>query len=361
MEHPIPSTPWFADSSTPDWRCDPPERGAIDLHRTFPGYAPTPLVELPELAAELGLGRLFVKDESHRFDLGAFKFLGAAWAVHRVLETRPDTTALTCATDGNHGRAVARLGKARGLPVEIFMPRAVPQSVVDRVIAEGADVTVLDADYDDAVDASRRWAAEHPGSVVVQDTSWPGYEDVPQWIVDGYSTIFAELDDQLTAVGAEPTLVSVPVGVGSLAQAAVAHYRSRTGTHHPSIMTVEPDTAPCLLASLQHSRLTSVPTDDTIMNGLNCGTPSALAWPYLSKGADVAVAISDADCRSAISRLEDYDVHSGPSGAAAFAGVCATFTGSDGSDHRDGLFTDATGGGAEHAVVICLCTEGPVG
>ncbi len=250
---------WYARDAR-GWTCEAPDGDAAAFHRGLPGYAPTPLVEAPALAAELGVGRLFVKDESARFDLRAFKYLGASWAGFRAVAARTGYTGpatleglrsflaqagseaaggdagrrsggltLVTATDGNHGRAVARTARLLGLPARVYVPTGVPDVVIDRINAEGALLTVVDADYDGAVTAAR--AAINGGGLLIQDTAWDGYEQVPSWIVAGYETLFAEIDAQLAAAGGAPFggaragLISVPVGVGSLAQAAVAHYR----------------------------------------------------------------------------------------------------------------------------------------
>ncbi|MGI5498614.1 pyridoxal-phosphate dependent enzyme [Lentzea sp. CA-135723] len=302
----------FSRPEARSWRCPPGPAEVRDFHAGLPGYAPTPLTELPSLAAELGIGRLFVKDESSRLGLPAFKALGASWAVHRLLEGVTGQVTFTTATDGNHGRAVARLARLNGHRAHVFVPTTVPEEAVEAIRQENAQVTVVDGTYDDAV----AQAAQADG-VLVQDMGRPGYEQVPQWIVEGYGTLCHEIDEQLPA---EPDLVVIPVGVGSFAQAVVTHYRSRSGTR---LLAVEPDTAACVLHSLQAGELTTVPTGGTIMAGLNCGTPSATSWPYLRNGLDGAVAISDDDCVQAMEDLHALNVHSGPCGAASLAGLRA--------------------------------------
>jgi diaminopropionate ammonia-lyase len=410
---------WYARDAR-DWTCEAPDDDAAAFHRALPGYEPTPLVEAPALAAELGVGRLFVKDESARFDLRAFKYLGASWAGFRAVAARTGYTGpatleglrsflampvpggdagrrfgaltLITATDGNHGRAVARTARLLGLPARVYVPKGVPDVVIDRISAEGALLTVIDADYDGAVMAARGDAeaeadagadaevgpeavagaagaagGEAPssgGGVLIQDTAWDGYELVPSWIVAGYETLFAEIDAQLAAAGvaafggARTGLISVPVGVGSLAQAAVAHYR-RSGLPHaerPLLLSVEPDTAACVLRSLADGALASVPTAATVMNGLNCGTPSSIAWPYLRDGLDAAIAVTDADAREAVAALSSAGVTAGPSGAAGFAGLRAALTGAGASSRRRDLGLDAEG----PSVIVCLSTEGPL-
>jgi diaminopropionate ammonia-lyase len=426
---------WYARDARV-WTCDPPDGSAVGFHRGLPGYAPTPLAEAPELAAELGVGRLFVKDESARFDLRAFKYLGASWAGYRAVAlltgyagpaglagltelaglagltepsglarlTEPSglaglavhlkaagvAPALVTATDGNHGRAVARTARLLGLPARVYVPNVVPGQAIDRITAEGAQVTVVDGDYDEAVAAARDdaalantgpanpgpanpgqastglpSAAGSAGAVLVQDTAWPGYEQVPAWIVAGYETLFAEIDAQLAAAGAArgADLVSVPTGVGSLAQAAVAHYRSSAALSRPRLLSVEPDTAACVLASLRAGAPVTVPTAATVMNGLNCGTPSTLAWPYLLGGLDAGIAVTDTEADDAVASLRRSGVTAGPSGAASFAGVRAALTGPGADARRRDLGLggrDGQEGDGAPVTVVCICTEGPL-
>ncbi|WP_231114831.1 pyridoxal-phosphate dependent enzyme [Lentzea aerocolonigenes] len=295
------------------WKCPPAPANVRDFHARLPGYAPTPLTEVPALATELGVGRLFVKDESFRLGLPAFKGLGASWAVHQVLKDQIGQVTLTSATDGNHGRAVARMARTFNHKAHIFVPRTVPEHAVEAIRGEHAEVTIVDGTYDDAV----AMAAKADG-ILVQDMGLPGYEEIPAWIVEGYSTLCAEIDEQLEE---QPDLVVIPVGVGSFAQAVITHYRSRDT--RTELMSVEPDTAACVLESLKAGELRTVPTGDTIMAGLNCGTPSSTSWPFLLNGLDAAVSISDAECARAVKDLHANNVHSGPCGAAPLAGLRA--------------------------------------
>jgi diaminopropionate ammonia-lyase len=392
---------WYARDAR-GWTCEPPDGAAAEFHRALPGYAPTPLVEAPGLAAEIGVGRLFVKDESARFDLRAFKFLGASWAGFRAVAARTgyagpatlgalrahldlaadsnrggggpteaNALALVTATDGNHGRAVARTARLLGLPARVYLPKAVPDVVIGRINAEGAVITIVDGDYDGAV-AEARADAEGRGAdaggwgadaLLIQDTAWPGYEQVPGWIVAGYETLFTELDAQLAASGVDGAdLVSVPVGVGSLAQAALAHYRSRLAAarSRTRLLSVEPDTAACVLRSLAGGALVSVATDTTVMNGLNCGTPSSIAWPYLRDGLDAAIAVTDGEARDAIAALSSAGVQAGPSGAAALAGLRGALTGQGATSHRRDVGLDSDEPGDDGAIVVCISTEGPL-
>jgi diaminopropionate ammonia-lyase len=193
---------WYAHRRDPAWSCAAPA-GAIAFHRSLDGYAPTRLVELPELAAATGVGRVFAKDESTRLGLPAFKALGASWAIRRVLDEYPPGARLTIvtATDGNHGRAVARFARLLGQSATIYLPRGVHPAAVAAIAGEGARVVHVDGVYDEAVAAAAA-AADRPGCVLVQDTAWGGYERIPGWIVDGYDTLLVEVDEQLRAAGA---------------------------------------------------------------------------------------------------------------------------------------------------------------
>src|SRR5215831_1098950 len=394
--------PWLARPAARSWACgsSPAVRDGVvrAYHASLPGYAPTPLAEVRALAAELGVGRVLVKDESARLGLPAFKVLGASWAVRQVLAAPgPDGTAplaspppgvaglralaarrpglvLVIATDGNHGRAVARMARLCGAPARVFLPAVIGPAARAAIAGEGAEVVRVAGSYDDAVAEARQWAQGHQGAALVQDTAWPGYEQVPAWIVDGYSTLFGELDAQLAGAGAGPAaLVAVPVGVGSLAQAAVVHYRSaggrggRAGEGWPgrgqnsaprqpspsaaAVLSVEPDTAACLLASLRAGMPVTIPTANTVMAGLNCGTISSIAWPYLSSGLDAAVAVTDDAARRAAADLAAAGISSGPSGAASLAGVRAALTGNGSADRRAALGVNSD------SVIVLLSTE----
>jgi diaminopropionate ammonia-lyase len=398
-----PSLPWLARPQARSWACGIPEHvrsGEVRaFHASLPGYAPTPLTEVPALARELGAGRVFVKDESSRLGLPAFKVLGASWAIHQLLTTPPSgeppapagaapadglarlrTAAarragliFVTATDGNHGRAVARMARLTGAPARVFVPAVTEPATRAAIASEDAELTQIDGTYDEAVAAARQWAQDHPGAALVQDTAWPGYEQVPTWIVEGYSTLFAELDAQLTAAGAGAlALVAVPVGVGSLAQAAVVHYRAHSGQgdvpterwlghgqnsapKQPSsvtaVLSVEPDTAACLLASMRAGKPTTIPTANTIMAGLNCGTISSIAWPYFSSGLDAAVAVTDDAARRAAGDLAAVGISSGPSGASSLAGARAALTGSGSEERRAEVGVDPA------SVIVLLSTE----
>ncbi|MDX6279378.1 MAG: diaminopropionate ammonia-lyase [Kribbellaceae bacterium] len=303
---------FHSNPSARTWRTTAAPADVLTFHQGLGGYQPTPLTAVPVLAAELGVGQVLVKDESQRLGLPAFKALGAWWAIHRALQDHPATTELVTATDGNHGRAVARMAGMLGLKAHVFIPAVVSERAIEAIRSEGAVVTIVDDSYDAAVAAAAD-AATGQG-LLIQDSAWPGYEVIPQHIVDGYSTLLREID-------VEPDLVVVPMGVGSIAQAAVTHYRS--GSVTPALLGVEPASAACVTTSLQAGELLTVSTGQTVMAGLNCGTPSSLAWPVLRAGLDAAVTVEEHEATLAVQDLGRAGISSGASGAATLAGLRA--------------------------------------
>ena len=319
----------------PAFAVTPVPEEVVAFHRSLDGYAPTPLRELPDVAAELGVGRVFAKDESMRLGLPAFKALGASWAMRRALAARAvdapagatssaavSPVTFVTATDGNHGRAVARMARLLGHRAKIFVPDGVHPVAIGAIEAEGAPVTLAGGSYDHAVAMAAGWANDRQGAILLQDTAWDGYEEIPGWIVQGYATLFAELDVQLSEAGVDaPDVVFVPAGVGSLAQACVTHYRSRGNPARTRLVSVEPVVAACVLASLRTGEATAVTTSVTTMAGLNCGTVSSLAWPLLRAGLDGAVAVTDRAAAQAATALRTGGVDAGPCGWAPLAGA----------------------------------------
>ena len=200
-----------------------PSREAVRaFHRTLPGYAPTPLYDCRALAQELGLGRLHVKDEGQRFGLGAFKALGAAWALHRIRERHPGAMTVASATDGNHGHAVAWAAAQIGMPAVIFIPAHAAPARIDRIREAGGRVELVRGTYDEAVRRCAEASATN-GWQVVADVGYEGYLEIPRLVSEGYSTLFEETAEQLAAAGdGDPNLVLVQAGVGGLLHAAVA-------------------------------------------------------------------------------------------------------------------------------------------
>jgi diaminopropionate ammonia-lyase len=346
-------------------------RAPLAVHRRLPGYARTPLTGCPELAAELGVGELWVKDESWRLGLPAFKMLGASYACYRALtsrlghEPRWDTVdeladclvplgplTLCAATDGNHGRAVARMARLLRLRALVYVPEGTARPRIEAIESEGAPVVVVPGGYDAAVRRSAAAASE--ACLVVSDTSWPGYEQIPGWVVDGYSTVFAEASEQLAEwAHGEPDVVVLPVGVGSLAAATIRHYKARDVQRAPAILGVEPESARCVTESLRAGELVTLPFPQTsIMAGLNCGTPSQLGWPLVRRGMDAMVAISDGWAMAAMRSLAGAGIIAGETGAAALAGLQAICADPAGEPARAALRI-----GRESRVLL-LCTEG---
>jgi diaminopropionate ammonia-lyase len=338
------------------------------FHAKLPGFAPSRLVSAAGVAAELGLRRVWVKDESERAGMPSFKILGASWASYKALEKHLggfdpwDTIAdlsrqliphrplsLAAATDGNHGRAVARMARLLDLGARIFVPTGTSASRIAAIESEGASCEVVPGGYDDAVERSAQEASE--SCLVVSDTSWPGYEQIPAWVIDGYATIFEEVDSQLASQGeGRPDAVFVQIGVGALGAAAARHYR-RKGATSPVLIGVEPDRAACVLQSVRMGKVTTVPgPQDSIMAGLNCGTPSLVAWPFVGRGFDVYMAITDERAREGMRLLANDGVVAGETGAAGMGGLLETL--GEGSPLRETVELNSGSG------VLLLCTEG---
>ena len=304
-----------------------------DLHAYYaahPERASTPLRRLRALAVSAGLGALDVKDESGRHGTEAFKILGVRYAVHRLGDDAA-RRGLVCATAGNHGRAVARVAHEKRVPCTVFVPAAradahpaelrVRASRVAAMRADGADVIDVDGTYEEAV----RRAAAHAsasGSTVVSDTGWPGYQQIPHWIMLGYTQLFEEAFTQWDTV---PDAILVQGGVGGLVCAAVSWAAWRFGDDRPMIVSCEPERAACLLASAEAGRpVTLEGRLDTIMAGLRCGEPSHAAWPAIQDGVDLFLTVDDDAVVRTMARLgapaeEDEAIASGPSGACSVA------------------------------------------
>lgn len=289
-------------------RVPPLSHEAAAFHTALPGYAPTPVQELSAVAVELGLGAVLVKDESARLGLPAFKILGASWAVERALREATGTRTLIAASAGNHGRAVARVAAMRGLGCRIFLPARSLPARRDAIAAEGAEVVVVDGDYEQAVAGADAAGAE-PGALVIADVGDSGPAD---WVIDGYATLFAEADEQ-----AAYDLLIVPAGVGSLAAAAARHGAERD----IPVIAVEPATAACLAAALAAGQPVAVPTPGTIMAGLDCAEVSPAAWTSLHRGIAGAIAVDDAAATAATVELDRAGLRIGESGAAPLAAL----------------------------------------
>jgi diaminopropionate ammonia-lyase family len=356
----IPRRPLYFNSDAHKWHSSPSAdlEDVFHFHKSLPGYNQTDLIPLDSLAQELNLGKVYVKHEGDRLGLPSFKILGASWGTYRAVlrafnlpvgadikaiqaATASSTTALFAATDGNHGRAVARLAQMFGMPARIFVPANMDANMITSIRNEGAEVVNTGKSYDDAILEAARGSAAEKG-LLIQDCGFDDYQELPEWIVDGYSTCLREIDMQLGEETAD--LVIVPAGVGSLAQAVVTHYR-RQGSA-TTVMAVEPDSAACLWKSLREGESVSIRTTPTIMNGLDCGTVSTTSWPILQSGIGAAVTIADQESHEAITDFDNWGVHTGPCGAASLAAL-----------RRLGAVDKDTLGLTKDSVVVLLSTE----
>jgi diaminopropionate ammonia-lyase len=319
---------------------------AWDEIRTWPGYRPTPLLELEQLARDLGLARLWYKDEAHRFHLESFKALGGAYAVLRVLQDeirrrggdgdlssqalrRGDHAALaasltvTSATDGNHGRSVAWGAEMFGCPCVIYIHEGVSQGREAAIARFGAEVRRVPGSYDDSV-RQAALDAQANGWHVVSDTSYEGYDAVPRQVMQGYTVMAAEAAAALPA-DTVPSHLFIQGGVGGLAAAVTAHFWQRWGGGRPRVVVVEPVRADCLYQSAMAGRPAHATGDlETVMAGLSCGEISTIVWPILAEGAAAFMTIPDEAAIEAMRRLaEDEAVVGGESGVAGLAGLIA--------------------------------------
>lgn len=320
--------------NVPDPASVPAPSDTLTFHRALPGYQATPLISAPDLADELGLEQVFIKDESSRFGLPAFKFLGASWAIAQLLggssdlgELRAAAAAqgirrLTTATDGNHGRAVARMAALLGLDSTIYMPMFTVQARRDAIAGEGANVVVVDDEYDAAVEASIRDADADPAARAVNDADLTGTSPVGEWVIQGYGTLFAEAGDALAAAGASVDLVVLQMGVGAFASSGI---RWAIARGIPAL-GAEPAGSACVAASIEAGEPVTIEGSRTTMACLDAGTPSAAGWRTLIGGLSGVVVLDDPESDAAARRLAALGIESGESGAAGTAGLIAVAT-----------------------------------
>jgi len=274
------------------------------FHRQLPDYMPTELVSLKGLARAWGLGEIYVKDESTRFNLKAFKVLGGSYAVARFIcqemgiriedtnynqlisdevRQRIDHITLTAATDGNHGRGIAWTAQQLGLKAVIYMPKGTVKSRIENIRSHGATVEVTDFNFDDTVRLTSRMA-EKNGWHMFQDTSWEGYEKIPLWIMQGYLTMCKEATEQMAERNTAPTHVFIQAGVGAMSGAVVGYLANKFRDRPPRFIIMEPNNAACIFASALagDGQPHAVTGDlDTIMAGLACGEPNLIGWNIL--------------------------------------------------------------------------------
>ncbi|MCB0474016.1 MAG: diaminopropionate ammonia-lyase [Flavobacteriaceae bacterium] len=302
---------------------------AINFHRALPGYLPTPLYRLPALSQNVKVRELWVKDESERMGLKAFKVLGASYAINKMVNELPKDAILCTATDGNHGRAVAWAASLFGKKAVVFMPEATVEARINKIEQEGAEVIIVKGAYDEAVKLARKRSEEN-GWVLIQDTSFDGYEKVPVNIMAGYITILKEMEQQLHRHD-KPALdiVFLKAGVGSWAAAAVWYYHNRYREKRPKIVLVEPSSADCCMEAMKQGYPVPTKNDqETIMAGLNCGTASKIAYNILREGVDLFISIPDWYAGAAMNAFyyakdDDAQIISGESGAAGLGGLLA--------------------------------------
>ena len=332
------------------------------FHKSFPQYDVTPLVSLKELADELGVGGIYVKDESYRFGLNSFKALGCTFALAGYIaqrlgipvweldyDTLPKAAAklgeftFFAATDGNHGRAVAWAARELGQKAIIFMNKGCPEVRLEHIKREGAQASISDLNYDDTIRYVTELAAKTPNSVIVQDTAWEGYEDIPGWIMQGYAVMVLEACRQLKEIKEEPTHLLIQAGVGAFAGAAQGYVSNLYGDKDPVSFVVEPKAADCYYRSAERGDGKPVNVDGdmkTIMAGLACGEPSLLSWDILKNKSDFFVTIEDRHAAKAMRVLGapkqgDPRVISGESGASSMGFLLELLTGESLAELRE--------------------------
>lgn len=365
-------------SSVKDYGIDAAEK-VNAFHRSFPEYSVTPLRELSGLAKKLGVKDIFVKDESYRFELNAFKVLGGSYAIGsyiaeklgmdiselpyekmtstEIKEKLGDTTFVT-ATDGNHGRGVAWTANRLGQKSVVFMPKGTASERLENIKKLGSDASITDLNYDDDVRLANE-CAEKYGWVVVQDTSWDGYENVPMHIMQGYTTMAYEALKQLD--GVKPTHIFLQAGVGSMAGAVCGFFADYYGDEErPIITVVEPNAADCVYrtAEANDGKLHFVTGDlHSMMAGLCCGEPCRLAWDILKDHADNFISMPEYAAAVGMRTLGrpvdgDEKIVSGESGASTMGFVTEVMQNKELDDIRRKIGLD------ENSVVLCFSTEG---
>lgn len=350
-------------------------------HATIPGYAETPLVSLDALADNLGVNKIFVKDESYRFSLNAFKSLGVSYAVGKLLQEKLDiqdqeltyqvlcsphikaivsTMTFITATDGNHGRGLAWFANKLGADSVVLMPKNSVQARVEAIARENSRVIVTDLNYDDAVRKACEMAEEN-NWLLVQDTAWEGYTKIPSWITQGYATMSLEALEQIEASGEKlPTHVFLQAGVGSMAGSVLGILLNRAGEDLPRTVIVEPKQAACIFESAKindgHAHA-ATGNHQTMMAGLACGEINVGIWPILRDFSYGYISCSDSLAVEGMKRLanpmgSDSKIISGESGAVGIGLLETLSKDIELADMKTELGLD------ENSVVLILSTEG---
>lgn len=354
----------------------------INFHKSFPQYGETPLVNLNQMAKHLGLKNVFVKDESYRFGLNAFKVLGGSYAIAKYIadklgrdisevpynvltsdalrEEFGQGTFFT-ATDGNHGRGIAWAANKLKQKCVVYMPIGTTQTRLEHVLRENAQASIEPLNYDDCVRKAAGEADATENGVIIQDTAWEGYEEIPTWIMQGYGTMALEADQQLNESGCErPTHVFVQAGVGSLAGAVQGYFANRYPGNEPKVIVAEADIAACLYAGAiaGDGEPRTVGGDMlTLMNGLACGEPSTIAWDILRNHVNTFSACPDWVTAKGMRLLAapmkgDLPVTAGESGAVTMGLLYTIMTDDTYIDLRNHLGLD------ENSSVLLFSTEG---
>lgn len=351
------------------------------FHQSFPQYSKTPLADLKEMANYLGVKDFFVKDESYRFGLNAFKVLGGSYAIANYIaeETGKDVADLGydtltsqklkdefgqatffTATDGNHGRGVAWAANKLGQKAVVLMPKGSAKSRFDNIAKEGAKVTIEDVNYDECVRMANQMAEETEHGVMVQDTAWEGYEKIPTWIMQGYGTMASEAGEQLAKAEKCPTHIFIQAGVGSLAGAVIGYFANLYRDNPPKMIVMEAQAADCLYQSAlgKDGKIRFVEGDlQTIMAGLACGEPNTISFDILKNHVDAFVSCPDWVAAKGMRMLAaplkgDPQVISGESGAVGMGLVATLMQDEAYRDLKDFL------GLNEDSEVLMFSTEG---
>ncbi len=355
---------------------------AKSFHESFPQYSVTPLVRLNQMAGRLGLGEIYVKDESYRFGLNAFKVLGGAFAMARYIaqQTGRDVSELPyqvltsgqlreefgqaaffTATDGNHGRGVAWAANKLGQKAVVLMPKGSTQTRLNHILKEGALATIEEYNYDECVRMAADMASRTEHGIIIQDTAWDGYEEIPSWIMQGYGTMALEADEQLHTYGCGcPTHVFIQAGVGSLAGAVQGYFANRYPENPPKVIVVEAQAAACLYKSAVcgDGEIRIVDGEmATIQAGLACGEPNTISWDILKNHADTFIAAPDWAAARGMRMLAapikgDQPVTSGESGASPFGTLACIMQMDEYRELREHLGLD------ESSRVLLFSTEG---
>ena len=355
---------------------------ANEFHKSFPQYSVTPLQKLSALASYLGVKGIYCKDESYRFGLNAFKVLGGSYAMGRYIakELGRDISELPynvlssdklreefgqatffTATDGNHGRGVAWAANRLGQKAVVRMPKGTTRTRFDNIAKEGAEVTIEEMNYDDCVRMAAAEAAKTEHGIIVQDTAWDGYEEIPSWIMQGYGTLVLEADKQLKENGVErPTHVFVQAGVGSLAGAVVGYFAHKYKENPPVMVVYEASAADCLYRSAAQAdgNLVNVTGDlQTIMAGLACGEGNTIGWDILKNHVTVFASCPDwmsAKATRIYANPLESDPHivSGESGSVPLGLVYTALHDEDAKDLKEALKLD------ENSNILVISTEG---